>query len=159
LQVTTTWQDLLHPGDATDFFLRCSFPSFDPASRAYRPVNTLWLATLSMLVYRHDTEKENPPPQPNRTRFLERAGFRQRQFFLSNETATQAMLVGFGGSPPFAVLLFRGAEQQTWFARLVRRRLATRHLSPAQLSVAGENFRATAPSEYGLSTRANQTLA
>lgn len=111
MQAATTWQDLLHPGDATDFFLRRAFPAFDPTDRAYRPVNALWLAELSRLVYRHDTEEENPTPQPTRTRFLERAGFRQRQFFLSNETGTQAMLVEFGGSPPFAVLVFRGTEQ------------------------------------------------
>lgn len=111
MQTTTSWQDLLHPGDAIDFFLRRPFPTFDPTASAYSPVNALWLAELSRLVYRHDTEEENPPPQPTRTSFLVNAGFKQRQFFLSRETDTQAMLVEFEGTSPFAVLVFRGAEQ------------------------------------------------
>jgi triacylglycerol lipase len=111
MQTTTSWQDLLHPGDATDFFLRRPFPAFDPTTSAYSPVNALCLAELSRLVYRHDTEEESPPPQPTRTSFLVNAGFKQRQFFLSRETDTQAMLVEFGGALPFSVLVFRGTEQ------------------------------------------------
>jgi len=111
LQTTTSWQDLLHPGDATDFFLRRPFPTFDPTISAYSTVNALWLAELSRLVYRHDIEEESPPPQPTRTSFLVNAGFKQRQFFLSRETDTQAMLVEFGGTSPFTVLVFRGTEQ------------------------------------------------
>ena len=107
----TSWQDLLHPGDATDFFLRRPFSAFDPTTPAYSPVNALWLAELSRLVYRHDAEEDIPPPMPTRTHFLEHAGFRQRQFFLSKETGTQAMLVEFGGTPAFTVVVFRGTEQ------------------------------------------------
>ena len=111
MQTTTTWQDLLHPGDANDFFSRRPHPPFDPKSNGYSRSNALWLAELSRLVYRHDTEEDHPPHQPTRTRFLENAGYRQRQFFLSRETDTQAMLVEFGGTSPFAVLVFRGTEQ------------------------------------------------
>jgi len=111
MQTDTSWQDLLHPGDATDFFLRRPFPAFDPTAPAYSPVNALWLAELSRLVYRHDAEEDSLPPQPTRTHFLEHAGFTQRQFFLSKETGTQAMLVEFGGALPFTVLVFRGTEQ------------------------------------------------
>jgi triacylglycerol lipase len=111
MQTDTSWQDILHPGDATDFFLRRPFPAFDPTAPAYSPVNALWLAELSRLVYRHDAEEDSPPPQPTRTHFLEHAGFTQRQFFLSKETGTQAMLVEFGGALPFTVLVFRGTEQ------------------------------------------------
>lgn len=108
---TPSWQDLLHPGDATDFFLRRPFPDFDPAISSYSAINALWLAELSRLVYRHDSEEESQPPQPTRTRFLEKAGFKQRQFFFSRETDTQAMLVEYCGLSPFVVLVFRGAEQ------------------------------------------------
>jgi triacylglycerol lipase len=111
MQTTTTWQDLLHPGDATDFFLRRPFPPFDPAARAYSPANALWLAELSRLAYRHDIEEDSPPPQPTRTSILENAGFKQRKFFVSRGTGTQAMLVEVGGTSPFAVLVFRGTEQ------------------------------------------------
>lgn len=111
MQTDTSWQDLLHPGDATDFFLRRPFPAFDPTTSAYSPVNALWLAELSRLVYRHDAEEVSAPPQPTRTHFLEQAGFTQRQFFHSKETGAQAMLVESGGALPFSVLVFRGTEQ------------------------------------------------
>jgi triacylglycerol lipase len=111
MQTSRLWQDLLHPGDATDFFLRRPFPSFDPTTSDYKPANALWLAELSRLVYRHDFEEERSPPQPTRTHFLENGGFEQRQFFLSRETDTQAMWVGFEGASPFTVLVFRGTEQ------------------------------------------------
>ena len=111
MKTITSWQDLLHPGDATDFFSRRVFQPFDPDAHAYAPGNALWLAELSRLVYRHDTEEKGSPPQPTRTSFVENAGFKQRQFFLSRATDTQAMLVEFGGAAPFAVLVFRGTEQ------------------------------------------------
>ncbi len=108
---TTTWEDLMHPGDAADFFARNTFPPFAPDAGGYSRSNALWLAELSRLMYRHDTEENIPPPQPTRTSFLANAGFRQRQFFLSRETDTQAMLAEFAGTSPFAVLVFRGTEQ------------------------------------------------
>ncbi len=111
MQITTTWQDLLRPGDATDFFSRHPFLPFNPNANSYSPVNALWLAELSRLVYRHDAEENIPPPLPTRTSFIVSAGFRQRQFFLSWETDTQAMLVEFGKPAAFAVLVFRGTEQ------------------------------------------------
>jgi len=107
----TSWQDLLHPGDATDFFMRRPFPAFDPTAPAYSPVNALWLAELSRLAYRHDAEEDAPPPMPTRTHFLDHAGFSQRQFFLSKETGTQAILADCGNPSPFTVLVFRGTEQ------------------------------------------------
>lgn len=110
MQPSTSWHDLLHPGDATDFFSRRPFPTFDPDANGYNRGNSLWLAELSRLVYRHDTQENNPPPQPTRTTFLVNAGFRQRQFFLAQETDTQAMLIESTGTTPFAVLVFRGTE-------------------------------------------------
>jgi len=111
MRTNTSWQDLLHPGTATDFFLRRPMPAFDPTTRAYRFANALWLAELSRLVYRHDIEENNPPPQPTRSHFLAQVGFKQQQFFFARETDTQAMLVECGGASPFAVLVFRGTEQ------------------------------------------------
>jgi hypothetical protein len=108
----TTWQDLLRPGDATDFFSRRTFPPFDPAATEYSAANALWLAELSRLVYRHDVEEDDPPPCPPRSRFLEKAGLHQRRFFRDLRTSTQAMVVESGGPSPFAVLAFRGTEQR-----------------------------------------------
>lgn len=110
MPAVTTWEDLLQPGKATDFFARKEFPPFDPEAKSvYSRVNALWLAELSRLVYRHDIEEEDLPPQPTRTRFLKNAGFQQRHFFGSQNT--QAMLVESVTAPAFAVLVFRGTEQ------------------------------------------------
>jgi hypothetical protein len=108
----TTWQDVLRPGDAKDFFTRVPMPAFDPTTSAYVEGNALWLAELSRLVYRHDTEESDPPPQPTRSSFLAKAGLAQRRFFLCAKTDTQAMLVTAGTPPRFAVLVFRGTDTQ-----------------------------------------------
>jgi pimeloyl-ACP methyl ester carboxylesterase len=107
----TSWRNLLFPGDAKDFFTRRPLPPFNPLTHAYSRANARWLAELSRVVYRHDAEEEERPPRPTQTRFLERAGCSGRRFFLSRETDTQAMLVEFASAAPFAVLVFRGTEQ------------------------------------------------
>ena len=107
----TTWPDLLHPGDATDFFSRRPFPPFAAQAGGYSAGNALWLAELCRLVYRHDAEEDSAPPQPTRLSFLAKAGLRQRCFFNSSETDTQAILVEPAGAQTFAVLAFRGTEQ------------------------------------------------
>ena len=110
MSAVTTWDDLLQPGKATDFFARREFPPFDSEAKSvYSRVNALWLAELSRLVYRHDIEEEDPPPQPTRASFLESAGLRQSRFFIS--TNARAILVESVTAPLFAVLVFRGTEQ------------------------------------------------
>lgn len=108
---TTTWDDIMHPGNAGDFFLRNKFPPFKPDAAGYSSSNALWLAELSRLVYRHDVEEDDPAPQPARTRFLLDAGLMQRRFFISQAGSTQAMLVEHVGDSPYAALVFRGTEQ------------------------------------------------
>jgi hypothetical protein len=111
MAVTTSWQDLLRPGDATDFFSRATLPPFDPTAIGFHAGNALWLAELSRLVYRKDIEERDPPPQPTRAAFLASVGLRQRGFFQSRLTDTQALLVE-SDMPRFAVLAFRGTEQR-----------------------------------------------
>ncbi|MDH4199296.1 MAG: hypothetical protein OEV66_02860 [Spirochaetia bacterium] len=107
----TTWQDLLNPGAAGDFFTRRNIPAFNPATGEYSRANALWLAELSRLVYRPDIEEMASPPQPVRKLYLEKAQLRQRRFFYSKETSTQAFLVEPLDSPKFGALVFRGTEQ------------------------------------------------
>jgi hypothetical protein len=107
---STTLQDLLHPGDALDFFSRRHFPEFEANAVGYHAANALWLAELSRLVYRHDKEECSVPPQPTQTRFLENIGCVRRQFFHSPRTGTQALLLEFNCATPFAALVFRGTE-------------------------------------------------
>lgn len=111
MRITTTWPDVLQPGFSTSFFDRAPLPVFDPLAQGYVPANAWWMAELSRLAYRHDVEEDSAPPQPRRTSFLKRAGLRQVAFFNSEETHTQAMLVEPESAPSFAVLVFRGTEQ------------------------------------------------
>ncbi len=106
------WNELLRPGDASDFFSWNPVPRFEPFDTAFRLENAAWMAELSRLVYRHDREEDNPPPIPRRAEFLARAGLQQRAFFLSRETDTQALLVETQSPPFFAALAFRGTEQK-----------------------------------------------
>jgi hypothetical protein len=110
---TTTWQDLLNPGGATDFFARREFPPFDPeAGPEYSRTNALWLAELSRLFYRRDVEEVMFAPQPTRASFLEKAGLKQRAFFASVAMDTHAMLVEPMTPPSFAILVFRGTDSK-----------------------------------------------
>ncbi len=104
-----TVRDLLFPGLATDFFGRQQFPEFDTTLTGFQPVHALWLAELSRLVYRHDSEENDPPPSPTRRKYLENAGLRQVTFVRAGDD-TQAMLVARGTPPQLAVLAFRGTE-------------------------------------------------
>ncbi len=107
----TTWKELLHPGAANDFFARRPLPPFNPNTRSYSRANARWLSELSRLVYRHDVEETDSPLQPTQSLLLEKAGCARRQFFFSRKTDTQAMLLEFETAAPFAVLVFRGTEQ------------------------------------------------
>lgn len=106
-----TWQDLLNPGGATDFFSRREFPPFEPGiALEYSRTNALWLAELSRLVYRQDIEERIFISQPTRASFLDKAGLKQRAFFASPEMDTHAMLVEPKVPPFFAILVFRGTD-------------------------------------------------
>lgn len=106
MQPSTTWDDLLYPGKATDFFARRPFPPFNPTTGVYNNSNALWLAELSRLAYR-----DHPIPLPPNNSFPVSATCTRHSFFVSMETGTHAMLVEFVGPSPFAVLAFRGTEQ------------------------------------------------
>jgi hypothetical protein len=106
---TTTWDQLLRPGNANDFFDRPVLPPFDPSLTAYDRDNAWWMAELSRLVYRHDIQ-EAEPLTPSRGFFLAKAGLRELRFFQNVKAGAQAMLV-MSERPAFAALVFRGTEQ------------------------------------------------
>ena len=107
---TTTWDELLRPGDAATFFDREPRPRFDPALTSYDRRNAWWLAELSRLVYRHDGSESNPLT-PAREFFLNKVGLTEVRFFNDEKKGTQAMLVR-SDVPAFAALVFRGTEQR-----------------------------------------------
>jgi triacylglycerol lipase len=107
-----TWQDLLWPGDAENFFARDPLPIFDPSRSEYSAANAWWLAELSRLVYRRGEFETDQPLRPLRREFLNRAGLDEIGLFRSDETGTGAVLVKSRDPSPFAVLAFRGTEQE-----------------------------------------------
>lgn len=111
MRTFTTWEDLLQPGRASDFFARDPLPRFDPSAKGYDWQNAWWLAELCRLVYRHDREEDTQPLLPARSAFLAKAGLRQEAFFNGATTGTQAFLVRSDRPPTFAALVFRGTEQ------------------------------------------------
>ena len=98
----TTWDDLLRPGEANNFFNPPPEATpFRAEVRAYDPVNAWWLMELSRLVYSHE--------KVARAAFLLRARLEEIAFFDEPSTETQAFLV----APPsreWAALVFRGTE-------------------------------------------------
>jgi hypothetical protein len=104
-----TWQDLLYPGRAQDFFQRTPLPPFDPDRSDYDCNNAWWLAELSRLVYRCDMAAT---PSASLDVLLERGGWRRLGTFGSRRLRTQALLVQGAVSAPCAVLVFRGTEQK-----------------------------------------------
>lgn len=108
--MTTTWAELLRPGDDNDFFDRAVLPPFDPELTGYDRGNAWWLAELSRLVYRHDVP-EKEPLTPSRQVFLAKAGLRERRFFNGPKNGGQAILVECE-KPAWAAVVFRGTEQE-----------------------------------------------
>lgn len=49
MHATTTWDDVLFPGEASDFFARRPFPPFNPTAAVFNSSNALWLAELAKL--------------------------------------------------------------------------------------------------------------
>lgn len=101
----TTWQDLLEPGNASDFFERPP-GSFRPDSAAYDDANAWWLMELSRLVYR----------PTDRARFLDRANLEELEF--SDDNNTEAYIVR-SRDQKWAALVFRGSDDlRAWLTNL-----------------------------------------
>lgn len=102
----TTWDDLLKPGEANDFFTR-NFPPFEPDATTYSRANALWLAELCRLVYRNG----------DRNQFLARGGLVEVKPF--DKKGTEAFLVRSVRGPSFAALVFRGTDDlEAWITDL-----------------------------------------
>ena len=83
-----TWNDLLRPGDASEFFVRDPLPAFDPTAREYSPANAWWLAELSRIVYRRDRPETHAPLEPSRSEFTRRVGLEEIGFARSDEAGS-----------------------------------------------------------------------
>lgn len=97
---------LVDPGRADDFFSVLSGLSFNESRAQFDPINALWLAEFSRLIYRRSNEVASHSG-PSRMDFLRPQGLTESEFFTDGKT--QAALIE---SERFSVLVFRGTEPQ-----------------------------------------------
>lgn len=102
-----SWQTVLDPGAADDFFKAALPGPFEPHARRFSPINAWWLSELSRLIYRRDHSEGVLGTKP-RSSYLARVGLVERRFF--SRPGVQAMLVETAADshPAFAALVFRG---------------------------------------------------
>lgn len=110
MKENNSFEALMNPGDADDFFDITNLPEFEPsATNAYSRTNALWLAEFSRLIYRREIDEIKTRPSRFRTRdqFLVRHGWRQEPDDFFNTGDTQAALFT-NAKLQCAALVFRG---------------------------------------------------
>lgn len=108
-----SWDTLLRPGKATDFFALTPRPPLDTEDTAFSPGNAWWLAELARLVYRSGST------QPSRSSILEAVGLCERRSI--DLDGIHGFLVGPppGESADFGILVFRGTSHfRNWVTNL-----------------------------------------
>jgi len=110
MSLDTSWEALVHPERATDFFAGPEPAGFDVEAPGYSPGNAWWLAEISRLVYRRELAEEPGFAGETRRAALNRAGLDEVAFL--HEPLAQCAIVKplDPGGPPFVVLVFRGSH-------------------------------------------------
>ncbi len=117
MHFNTSWEALLRPGHAHNFFKPCSeigkLKSFT-CDYKYNPANAWWLSEISRLIYRDD---QSFPGEKKRDDFLKMAGLREIYFI--NANGVTSGVITDKKSTEFAILAFRGsANFKNWIANL-----------------------------------------
>lgn len=104
MELDKSWDAVLDPGKATDYFATSERPHFDPTCAEWNPNQAWWCSEISRAIYRRD----------NRDQFFQQAGLRERRFF--DEGSAQASVVT---TPEFCILVFRGtADLRDWITNV-----------------------------------------
>src|SRR5262245_22176567 len=107
MQENPSFEALMKPGKAENFFDIVNLPPFDPAARTkYSRTNALWLMEFSRLIYRREIDEIDPPDGLRKRKdFLEAKDWREAAFI--NQGDTQ---VGLFTNDTLScnVLIFRG---------------------------------------------------
>ncbi len=116
MEFNTSWNALLRPGHAQDFFkisLTDTVKSFIWDYK-YNPVNAWWLSEISRLIYRNNHTFTG---EKTREDFLKEAGLHETHF-IKISGVTSAIITDKGSSE-FAILVFRGsANLKNWISNL-----------------------------------------
>ncbi|HXJ60038.1 MAG TPA: lipase family protein [Verrucomicrobiae bacterium] len=111
MKESTSFEALMDPGEADDFFDVADLPAFDPrATNGFDRTNALWLAEFSRLIYRRDSDEfKRPAGFRTRDEFLGPHGWRQERADFINLDGTRAALF-VNLALPCGVLVFRGTS-------------------------------------------------
>src|SRR2546425_13236416 len=92
MEQDNSFEALMNPGEAGNFFDIAKLTRFDPRSKtSYCRTNALWLAEFCRLIYRQDMDEiDRPAGFVTRNEFLSAKGWREETFF--NRGGTQAGL-------------------------------------------------------------------
>jgi len=111
MQEDNSFEALINPGEASNFFHFEEAPVFNPvAAKSYSRDNGLWLMECCRLVYRKDRPPDEQPKQPSRQEIFDHFGLKETRFFDGHvqerniKDAQAALIKGKG----FVVLAFRG---------------------------------------------------
>jgi len=110
MKENNSFEALMNPGEADDFFDIANLSEFQPGATAgYSRINALWLAEFSRLIYRRERDeiKTRPPQFRTRDDFLAPRGWRQEPNDFFNTDDTQAALF-VNSKLQCAALVFRG---------------------------------------------------
>jgi len=110
MSLDTSWEALVHPERATDFFAGPEPAGFDVEAPGYSALNAWWLAEISRLVYRRELDEESGFTGETRRAILNRAGLDEVAFI--HEPLAQCAIVKplDPAEPQFVVLVFRGSH-------------------------------------------------
>lgn len=105
MELDKSWESVLDPGKATDYFAaRGDVPHLHPAATQWDLGTAWWCSEISRAIYRRE----------GRLELFARASLKELQFF--DEGSTQAALVA---AKDFCVLVFRGtADLRDWLTNL-----------------------------------------
>ena len=111
----TSWDAVLNPGGATDYFAGGIPGPMDAGAHGFSPVNAWWLSELSRLVYRRSgDEGGSTAPGRQRRDFLSDVGLVEHAFFDSGSAQAAFITRPHAKAvPALGILVFRGTRG-TW---------------------------------------------
>ena len=115
-----SWHALMRPGDAGAYFDLRPREKFQAGASSYSEINAWWLAEISRLIYRQESDEIGSAARgPTRDQILRSVGLREVTFI--NDAWAQCAVVRSGESAeaPFAILVFRGTQHpRDWLTDL-----------------------------------------
>ncbi len=127
-----SWNALLRPGEATEFFEPDPLPTIDIHAPTFRIATAWWLAELSRLVYRQVAGSQSGDAADTRQQILAQAGLEESRFLDRRGTQCAMIVPNSTSLDSFGVVVFRGTSKaKDWRnnldARFVAREFARVH--------------------------------